>query len=150
MSEGNEKAFEIIDRRLAALAQLENAIRADQSDWYWKKLREYATALFERAPFRPGDRVRLIKTPVITEEKTPGWVCAKHFLVAGAIGTVRYVDFREGLFNAMVIWDDESYVGYPPGPPIPVEPAGRHLFTHWEGSLERVPVQSESEDRGDK
>ena len=129
-------SLSVIDLRLSALSALENAIRSDQDSWHWKKLREYAKALFDRAPFRSGDRVRLVRNPEISEAKSPGWMCAKHFLVKGALGTVQCVDFCGGLFNASIVWDDESWIANGQIHPIPRDQ--RHAFLHWEGHIERV------------
>lgn len=77
----------------------------------FNKLREYATALFERfAPFKEGDRVVLTKTPKIDKETSWGWMGSKHFLVKGAMATVHDVDYRNGLFFASLYFDDESWV----------------------------------------
>ena len=95
------KTFEHIEKVLSAITAFTNAVNPGgygEHDWHWKKLRMYADALFERAPFREGDRVRLRMTPSITPEKSWGWMHAKHFLVEGREGICRDVDYSDGMF----------------------------------------------------
>lgn len=64
--------------------------------------------LIERAPFHEGDRVSLKRAPEIGPES--GWLGCKHFLVQGAVGTVRTVEFYDSRFTFMVTFDDESWI----------------------------------------
>jgi len=66
--------------------------------------------LWMLCPFKVGARVRLRETPVISVEKCHGWLGAKHFLVAGALGTVHEVKFYDGLFVIGVVFDDETWM----------------------------------------
>ena len=70
----------------------------------------YRKGLLDRAPFKKGDRVVLIETPVINEEVAWGWMGSKHFLIKGAKGTVSELDFYEGAFRAGVHFDNESWI----------------------------------------
>jgi hypothetical protein len=77
-------------------------------------LEKYAAAydllLSRYAKFQVGARVQLNATPVISETKSPGWLGSKHFLVAGAHGTVREADVRNDAFYYQVVFDLESWV----------------------------------------
>jgi hypothetical protein len=82
-------------------------------EFHFQKLQGYAHTLFKRfAPFKPGDRVVLKKTPVIGEDQSHGWLGSKHFLVAGAKGTVKFVDCYNGVFEADVVFDDETWIDH--------------------------------------
>ena len=77
-------------------------------------LREMAGAynvLMSRfCPFPIGTKVALSKTPKITPETSPGWMSCKHFLVAGAVGTVVEAGCGEEGFSFHVQFDDETYI----------------------------------------
>ena len=150
MSEGREKAMAHIDKVLAAVDAFADVTRFSEHPYYWKKLREYAEALFERGPFKPGDKVRLTKTIDVTPEKSWGWMAYKHMLVEGNTATVKYVDYREGHFNAMVLFDRESVFLYD-GKEVVKAPEDRGLFTLWDTQIERVewPVPRQSTGEGD-
>ncbi len=141
MSEGKDKTFEVVGKTIAAVDALSEALRNSEHAWHWKKLQEYATGLFDRAPFKAGDRVRLTVTPEINEKDSWGWMGSKHFLVKGAVATVHSVDFRDGKFNALLYFDDETWK----------DDAGvlrkkdrASLYHFWETKLERVPPCSTS------
>lgn len=146
--DGAEASFEHIDKVLAAVDIMSDAIYDRSHEWHWKKLREYAMGLFARAPFKVNDRVRLTKTPIITETKSPGWMGAKHFLVKGAMATVRYVDYIDGHFCAGVVFDEESFIHPHTKVVTPIELEGRHTFTFWEGDIDMpMPRPSGTPDR---
>lgn len=69
---------------------------------------EMVDGLIERSPFHEGDRVSLKRTPEIGPDS--GWRGCKHFLVQGAVGTVRTVEFYGGNFTFLVTFDDESWI----------------------------------------
>lgn len=140
MSEGKDKTFEIIGKTIAAVDALTQAVQYSEHAWHWKKLQEYAQGLFDRAPFKVGDRVRLTETPDINPETSWGWMCAKHFLVKGAVATVTSVDFREGKFNALCAFDDETWKD-DKGVLHPKDRVSHFQF--WETKLERVPGSTE-------
>ena len=62
------------------------------------------------APFKVGDRVKLAKTPTITEKESWGWMGCKHFLVKGAKATVEEVGCGEGGFTFSMLFDDETWI----------------------------------------
>ena len=133
--DGHEKTMQRVDDVLAAVDALTEVTSRSEHAWHWKKLRAYAVGLFDRAPFKVGDRVRLTKTPDITPEKAWGWMGAKHFLVKGAMATVAAIDFSEGRFEAWLYFDDETWKDHSGTLHKPSEPAQYHF---WETSLERV------------
>jgi hypothetical protein len=128
----NAKSIAVLDL-LAGTAEKLAAVQ--ELGWHVGKLREYAKGLFERAPFRVGDRVRLTKTPEITKEKAWGWLAAKHYLIKGAEGLVHEVDFHDGLFQASIFVDDETWIDSE-GEKHPC--TEKHLYCFWEGQIERV------------
>lgn len=87
---------------------LEKAIPSE----FGYKLSSVLSAYYEMfsrfCPFKAGDRVRLTKTPVI--EEGSGWHGSRHFLVEGAIATVRQCDWRKGRFVFDLEFDDESWL----------------------------------------
>jgi hypothetical protein len=135
MTMGSAKSFEHIDKVLVAVETFEDVVRYSEHKWHWKKLREYAQALFERAPFKVGDRVQMTVTPEITPEKSWGWMGARHFLVKGSLATVREVDFSDGHFCAWLHFDLDSWKS-DDGTVHPSE--RKSLFCLWDTQIERV------------
>jgi len=90
--------------------------------------------LFEKQlPIKKGDRVVLVKAP-----KCEGnWGQSKHFLIEGALGTVKMVDvdYLMRHWTVYVSFDDESWVptfDQPPqfmkGDKVPVSEEDRHVY----------------------
>ena len=90
--------------------------------------------LAEQLPFKDGDRVRLVVAP----ECTGGWAPSKHFLVVGAVGTIKSVsiDYLMRDWSVNVEFDDESWIpssdyvtsGHKKGVAVPVAPENRHVY----------------------
>lgn len=137
------KSLEHIEKVLTAVDSLHEATSHHEHKWHWQKLREYARGLFDRAPFKDGDRVRLTKTPEINVKDSWGWVHAKHFLVEGCEGTVSDVDFQDGRFVALFCPDGQTWLpecGEKKGIPQPVDRPGHYGFS--ESYLERVSAKA--------
>jgi hypothetical protein len=103
-------------QRVAALRPTIDQLRVLSAGWadLLYALEKYAAAydflLAHYAKFHTDDRVRLRRTPRIDAMRAPGWLGSKHFLVAGALGTVRDVDFRQGTFYYQIVFDAESWL----------------------------------------
>jgi hypothetical protein len=93
---------------LEAVSALERLTRGDLQNW--RSVLKDAASLWDRCPFALGDRVRLIKTPEITLEKSWGWRGSKHFLVDGATAKVVERQFYEASFVFGLHFDDETWV----------------------------------------
>lgn len=102
-----------LDNLAAGIKLIEQAVgKFSQGplSYYIEKMNCYTDALFNRfAPFKVGDKVRLTTTPEITETKSWGWMGAEHFLVKGAQGMVKDVDYHNNWFFANVEFDDETW-----------------------------------------
>lgn len=133
---GKDKTFDVVGKTLDAVDAMAAAVTHSEHEYHWRKLRAYAEALFAMAPFRPGDRVRLTKTPEISEKVAWGWLGAKHMMVEGATATVQGLDFSGGHFEAWVYMDNETYRSSRTGELKPVDrPA---LYHFWDTGIERV------------
>ncbi|RUR74888.1 hypothetical protein PCC6912_50660 [Chlorogloeopsis fritschii PCC 6912] len=65
--------------------------------------------LFNRfCPFKVGERVVLTKTPEIDKES--GWYRGKHFLVEGAIATIKNRDYYQNKFVFYLEFENESWI----------------------------------------
>lgn len=89
-----------------------SALSGGPFDHTMKCLLAAREALLTRyAPFKVGDRVELAVTPKIDADTAYGWLGSKHFLVKGAVGTVRASDVRsDGRLSFEVEFDDESWI----------------------------------------
>lgn len=88
-------------------------------------------------PYKVGDRVRLVDPPPCEG----GWATSKHFLIEGALGTVKIVslDYLMRDWCVFVEFDDESHIctragkhwetgiHYEVGDRIPTPPGRRHV-----------------------
>lgn len=86
-------------------------------------------------PFVEGDRVALVDTPEISQGS--GWYGFRHFLIKGALATVRSTDFRDGLFHFSLAFDDDSCIHYRTNEVIPTDP--KYIFRLSEKWIERAP-----------
>jgi hypothetical protein len=112
------------------LAGLETISKVGQVDWWIKRLREYRAGLMGMCPYQPGDRVILARPPKITPEESWGWMSSKHFLVKGAVGTVKEIDWsggKNGHYSCAVDFDDESWIDRK-GVAQPIPPERHHVF----------------------
>jgi len=118
------------DRVVSALGKFKEGmdiLSRGPAEFYLKKMAEYAEALFSRfAPKRRGDTAILRHAPEISEKVAPGWMASKHFLVAGAVGTVDSVDYYDGKFRIGVVFVDESWIDRD-GKKQPVT-TGKHVY----------------------
>lgn len=78
-------------------------IQQGPPSYYFKKINEYIRTLFDKAPFKVGDRIHLIREPKI--EKGSGWWPYRHTFKKGATGVVKEIDFAEGHFCAWIQFD---------------------------------------------
>jgi len=95
---------------------------------HYKYVLEGANTIWMRSPFKVGDLVRLNKTPEITEEKSWGWLGAKHFLIKGALARVETRQFYDGKFVYGLSFDEESYISPITGKVTPVKDNGIYSF----------------------
>jgi hypothetical protein len=99
-------------------------------EYYMSKLTGCYDLLIDRfAPFKVGDTVELIQTPVISETEAWGWMAGKHFLVEGARGVVREVDVDGQGFRALVAFDDDSWIEHNTKIVHAIPPKDRGLYS---------------------
>lgn len=93
-------------------------------------------SIFNRfCPYVIGDRVRLIKAPVINDRVAPGWMGCEHFLIEGALGKITDTGYDEGKFVFGVEFDDDSYIHFQTGEVVPTSPNKRYSFRFSEEDL---------------
>jgi len=97
-------------------------------------LGSYASLFNRFCPYKVGDRVQLIEDLDIPEGH--GWYSGKHFLIKGAIATVKDVGYRNDLFSFGLEFDNESWVDYETREIIPIK-EGKHLLYFAENKIER-------------
>ena len=94
---------------------------------HWRYVLENANSIWLKSPFNIGDRVRLIKTPEITEKKSWGWLGGKHYLIEGALAVVVDRQFYDGTFLFGLFFDDESWKDHE-GKLHPTSEKGMYMF----------------------
>lgn len=99
-----------------------------QGVWKLESFIRQASTIFARSPFNVGDKVILTYTPDITPEKAWGWMHAKHFLVEGAIGTIKERFFYDGRFDYYIAFDNDSHMNAD-GDMIPSTEKGLYSFS---------------------
>jgi hypothetical protein len=127
-----------IDKLREAAKALQFAMRLFDSgplDYHLLELSAAYELLMSRyAPFKVGDRVRLLRAPDFN--KSPGWRGCEHFLVAGANGEVRTAECGSDGFRFGVVFDEESWVNCHDQSVHPIGEGNRHQFSFGEGWLE--------------
>ena len=130
------KALDILARITHAMElqrEASNLLAGGPSSWYFERIREYIDGLFARSPFQPGDRVVLVAPPML--DPGHGWYCCRHFLIAGAIGTVKAIDYTQGRFSADVVFEKETYKD---SNGVEHHVAAQHTYVFDERSLRRI------------
>jgi hypothetical protein len=83
----------------------------DETQYKLKNVLTSYCDLFERfCPYKIGDEIELIVTPEISEIVAPGWLPSKHFLITGAIGQIKSVEYRNNKFVVWVTFESESWI----------------------------------------
>lgn len=97
-------------------------------------LESYASLFNRFCPYKIGDRVKLRED--LTIRQNSGWYGSRHFLVRGAIATVKtYGDYRQDLFYFGLEFDDESYINQHGE----IRPVGsKHLFYLSENEIQKL------------
>lgn len=125
-----------LDPFYVLLEHQQQLARMSELEWKLERVKEYAEGLFARAPWKDGDRARLIKTPEI--DHGSGWYGSRHFLVKGRIGTVSCVDFRGGKFNCLWCPDDQTWESSLTKEFHPINPKDYGHFFFGESWLEKI------------
>lgn len=139
-----DEVIQIIRKSHDSFKEISKLLEQGPSDYYFDKLEIMQRMLFDRfSPYKVGDRVRLTRTPEITEEKSWGWLGSKHFLIEGATAVVREIDIRKyksddsGKFVYGLHFDNESWVDKD-GQINMIADDRRALYTFGEDWLERA------------
>ena len=121
----------------AKINELDKLLNGGELGFKLNEILESYASLFNRfCPYKVGDRVQLTEDLDIPQDS--GWYGSRHFLIKGAIATVKEVGYRDNLFSFGLVFDDESWVHYRTGEVIPTEENQKHLFYLPENSIEAV------------
>jgi len=103
--------FDGLKEGLAHLKKAQDAFSKGPLTFYITELVGAYNFMMEHcAPFKVGDRVILIKAPIINANENHGWMSSKHFLIPGAKADVLSISCNEKGFQVGVAFDDESYI----------------------------------------
>jgi hypothetical protein len=104
--------------------------------------------LARQLPYKAGDRVRLVRAP----DCNNGWASSRHFLVVGAVGTIKAIeiDYLMRDWAVFVEFDEESWLcsfehedhktkrRVKVGDVVPTDPDKRHLYGFKPASVEHL------------
>lgn len=107
----------------AKISELDSLLNKELGFKLNEVLETYASLFNRFCPHRVGDRVQLKEDLNIPESS--GWHGCRHFLIEGAIATVKACEYRNNLFYFGLEFDEESYVDRH-GEIKPVD--SKHLF----------------------
>ena len=123
----------------AKVCELDRLLNAGEIGFMLNEVLESYASLFNRfCPYKVGDRVQLKESLDIPEGH--GWHYCRHFLVKGAIATVKKCGYRDDVFTFGLIFDDESHIHYQTGEIIPAKEDQKHLFYLSENKIEDFNV----------
>lgn len=101
-------------------------------EWSVDQMVDSYLSMYERfCPYQIGDIVELVEDYDTSD--APGWDHCKHFLIKGAIATVRHRGYNNGRFTFDIEFVDESWLK--DGVPQPV--INKHVFGFSENSIKR-------------
>ena len=128
---------------LEAVAEIKAGITKLHSggplDYWLKRVDDYSHLLFSRfCPFAIGDRVKLMFTPNIDKENSPGWHGSRHFLVEGSTAIVVSRDADRLRFTFGLKFDDDSWIDNHTGEKTPRALSERGVYTFREEDLDLV------------
>lgn len=119
------------------VSELDRLLNAGELGFKLNEVLSTHASLFNRfCPYKIGDRVQLKETLDIPKDS--GWYDCRHFLVKGAIATVKDSGYRDDLFVFGLIFDEESWVRYDTQEVVPSKDDQKHLFYLPENWIERV------------
>ena len=97
-----------VDTILNAVEKINEALGGNHGNTKYRleKMHEFVRAFSSFAKFRLGDKIQLAHDI----DATGGWADSKHYLIKGAFGTVRDVDFDDGEFNYDISFERESNI----------------------------------------
>ena len=104
---------------------------------------EACTSIWQKCPFKVGNRVRLTQAPEISEDVAWGWRGSKHFLVKGAVATVMEREFYSGLFCFALHFDDETWIDMRGVKRKPDKPSFYYFSENKIESMSEVPKKVE-------
>jgi hypothetical protein len=131
--------IEKVKQGLKLLDEGMRLLGAGPMDYYAQRLVGCYEFLLTLAPHQPGDRVRLIDTPVITERESWGWLGGKHFLVKGAIAVVHSVEANFDGFSYFLKFEDDSWINSYTKEVNPRPPKERDIYGFREKWIEKTP-----------
>ena len=101
--------FENFTVAMEKIAEAQRLLERGPSSYYVNEITGAYEYLMDRfAPSKVGDRVMLKEAPDL--DFNSGWQSSKHFLVRGALATVKNIDCGPKGFAVQVIFDDESWI----------------------------------------
>jgi hypothetical protein len=135
--------FENFTKAMEKITEAQMLLQKGPCSYYVSEITGAYDYLMDRfAPFKEGDRVMLKERP---DPMPGGWAGSAHFLVRGALATVRSVDCTPDGFVIAVIFDEESWIktnwdknGTQSTEVILMEPGRKHLYGFGETALVKV------------
>ena len=119
------------------VSELDRLLNAGELGFKLNEILSTHASLFNRfCPYKVGDRVQLKESLDIPEGH--GWHHCRHFLIKGAIATVKDCGYRDDMFVFGLTFDDESWVRYDTQEVVPSKDDQKHLFYLSENWIERT------------
>lgn len=109
---GAEVNIENVKEAADLIQQGMNKLAKGPLDYYLRNLAACYEFLLTFAPYQPGARVRLTKTPEISDRERWGWLRAKHFMKTGAIATIVSVSSDGHGFDYGLVFDEDSWMDH--------------------------------------
>lgn len=101
--------FENFTAAMEKITEAQRLLERGPASYYVNEITGAYEYLMDRfAPFKVGDRVMLKEAPDL--DFNSGWWSSKHFLIRGALATVKTIECGPKGFTVQVIFDDESWI----------------------------------------
>ena len=117
-----------------AMDKLNNILRGGPASYYYERIIHYYEGCMAAAKFKVGDRVELRED--YTGDAT-GWAHCKHFMIRGAVATVKHADYYKGKYRYEIEFDNETWID---DKGIKRAPSNKHHFIFGQKDLKRHKV----------
>jgi hypothetical protein len=132
--------FENFTKAMEKIAAAQELLSRGPASYYVTEMTGAYEYLMDKfAPFKDGDKVMLKERP---DPMPSGWSGSAHFLVRGALATVKEIECGPKGFRVDVIFDDESWIredwAAKTKEVVPTEPESRHMFGFSDSAFVKV------------
>ena len=113
-----------------AMHELDKVLCGGPASYYYERIVEYYKGCMAASKFKEGERVELKEDFT----NTTGWDAFKHFMLKGAVATIKSVDYYKGKYRYEIEFDNETWTDHHGNKRVPDR---KHCFLFHQSDLKR-------------